>query len=294
MKKNHKTKGGTHLSLTKNTRLPLEGFLGTQCPDSTCLKFVYSDYRFVTAAVNQAEYVYRLNSLFDPDFTGVGGQPDGFDQWKTLYSNYRVVAAAVEVQAAGGNGFGFVAIAPTSTSTTLASAEEAGGLRHARAGTFTQQFPRTVKALWHIGTILGQSDETVLTSKDAQAAVTASPTSEAFVHVCCETSGASDVVYLWTKITYYARMEIPTVLIDTAHRHRTRFSMALTAIKEASTTPVADQTAASAAAASTTMVVVENPPVEVTTSQLLNEQILDLMKKRTALTRTQSERTLGK
>lgn len=42
-------------------------------------------------------YVYRCNSLFDPDFTGAGHQPMGFDQYMTLYTRYRVVGAKISV-----------------------------------------------------------------------------------------------------------------------------------------------------------------------------------------------------
>lgn len=46
-----------------------------------------------TGAFNQ----YRLNSLFDPDLSGTGKQPLGFDQYSTLYGRYRVLKAKVEV-----------------------------------------------------------------------------------------------------------------------------------------------------------------------------------------------------
>ncbi len=42
-------------------------------------------------------HVYRLNSLFDPDFTGVGHQPIGFDQLMPMYDHYKVIGARVRV-----------------------------------------------------------------------------------------------------------------------------------------------------------------------------------------------------
>lgn len=39
---------------------------------------------------------FRLNSLFDPDYTGIGHQPNGFDQWSTFYNHYTVVSAQVK------------------------------------------------------------------------------------------------------------------------------------------------------------------------------------------------------
>lgn len=43
------------------------------------------------------EQVFRLNSLYDPDFTGAGHQPYGFDQMTTLYSTYQVYGVKVQV-----------------------------------------------------------------------------------------------------------------------------------------------------------------------------------------------------
>jgi len=41
---------------------------------------------------------FNLNSLYDPDQTGTGHQPCGYDSWAALYSRYLVMSADVEVQ----------------------------------------------------------------------------------------------------------------------------------------------------------------------------------------------------
>ena len=38
-------------------------------------------------------HVYNLTSLFDPDFTGIGHQPIGFDQIMPMYDHYTVIGA---------------------------------------------------------------------------------------------------------------------------------------------------------------------------------------------------------
>lgn len=40
---------------------------------------------------------WRINSLYDPDFTGGGAQPTTFDQWMALYDRYRVLACDVDL-----------------------------------------------------------------------------------------------------------------------------------------------------------------------------------------------------
>lgn len=58
---------------------------------------VYSDYsRSVDPGIaGCASYVYSLNGLYDPDISGVGGQPTGFDQYMALYGKYTVLKAKV-------------------------------------------------------------------------------------------------------------------------------------------------------------------------------------------------------
>lgn len=210
------TASGEHL-------LSLRGFRSVQMPDVSAVKFVYSDYRVLTCSASQADYVYRCNSLFDPDATGVGGQPDGFDQWKTLYGVYRVVAVEIEVQATGNGSFnGLLAVGPADTSASYTSAEEVAGLRRAGGAAFSSTEVAKVHKLWHIGQLLGRSDETVLADPNCSAALTTNPATQYYAHVAIEMgNSASGQAAVWTKLTYYARMEVPIQTIDTAALHRT-------------------------------------------------------------------------
>lgn len=54
----------------------------------------YSDVITLTSTGNAvASYVFRMNSLFDPDFSGTGHQPYYFDQLAALYSRYCVIGS---------------------------------------------------------------------------------------------------------------------------------------------------------------------------------------------------------
>lgn len=49
------------------------------------------------AGGSPASHVFSCNGLFDPDITGVGHQPRGFDQMMLLYDHYVVNTATIEV-----------------------------------------------------------------------------------------------------------------------------------------------------------------------------------------------------
>lgn len=211
-------------TMVNDHRLSLAGFSTPGAPDVSCIKFVYSDYRALTSSVSEGEYVFRLNSCFDPDFTGVGGQPDYFDQWKLLYTKYRVVACEVEIMACGFSGIGFISMAPTVASTSLTNAIEAAGLRHAVSRVFTlgQGSTANLKKMYRMSELEGCSDETVLADNEFSALVGANPTKTYYLHVNTRTNGASDVTDFAIKLTMYTRMEAADYKLDSFARHKRR------------------------------------------------------------------------
>lgn len=57
----------------------------------------YDQAQLLFTSVSLTSRMYRLSSMFDVDFTGVGHQPRGFDQLAQLYENYKVYAARIDV-----------------------------------------------------------------------------------------------------------------------------------------------------------------------------------------------------
>jgi hypothetical protein len=57
-----------------------------------------SRHRLSTTTGSVSVQQFRLNSLFDPDFTGGGHQPMGFDQWSAFYNHYVVTKCTYEVE----------------------------------------------------------------------------------------------------------------------------------------------------------------------------------------------------
>lgn len=49
------------------------------------------------SANNTAFQWFRNNSIYDPDGTGIGHQPLGYDQWSQFYGRYRVIGAKYRI-----------------------------------------------------------------------------------------------------------------------------------------------------------------------------------------------------
>ncbi len=72
---------------------------------------------------------YRGNDLYDPDVSGVGGQPEGFDQLMALYERFRVLGSAIKAEfvsvgtSAGTQSFE-CAVIPTATGVSFTTMED--------------------------------------------------------------------------------------------------------------------------------------------------------------------------
>lgn len=94
----------------------------TTIADRTFLKFKYTDLlnRVPAAAIDN--YVWRGNSTFDPDLTGAGHQPFGFDQWcgaNAFYQRYRVHGSKMELRISNDSTVGLALAIYPSLSTAL-------------------------------------------------------------------------------------------------------------------------------------------------------------------------------
>lgn len=102
MQKKHyakKSRGGKRNK--KKSKYPKYIAMGTPSGMPTIRRAVlrYCDQHTLTSSAGLlSSYVYRANSLFDPNFTGTGHQPMGFDQWSLLYNHYVVLGAKITVQ----------------------------------------------------------------------------------------------------------------------------------------------------------------------------------------------------
>lgn len=77
-------------------------------PDQVMVRLKYRETQNFTLGVG-SQQLYALNDLFDPDITGVGHQPLGFDQWMAFYSNFEVMSSTIRFTVFNeGNSMGYL------------------------------------------------------------------------------------------------------------------------------------------------------------------------------------------
>lgn len=65
-------------------------------PDTLLVNMKYNTSITMVNVAGFGSYVFRMNSISDPDFTGLGHQPLGHDQWANFYAEYEVKSSSVD------------------------------------------------------------------------------------------------------------------------------------------------------------------------------------------------------
>jgi hypothetical protein len=186
-------------------------------PPSVRVELPYVENLVLVPGVAFAENQFNLNSIFDPDRTGVGHQPLGYDQWSGFYSRYRVlgVRAIVHFQNISTDG-ARVTIAGTNSTTaltTLSAAEQPfsqnkmiGGLNGNSTGWLSYDYS--------IPRVVGRSMTSYLGSDNNAAVFGSNPAEVAILHLFVYnlTGGVVNVqaeVKLLYDVILYDAVELP-------------------------------------------------------------------------------------
>ena len=114
-------------------------FPKTQVSKLRYVEEVYIDASSPTVATNGIAYnTFRANGCHDPNMTGVGHQPRGWDQHKDLYNEYVVLGSKITIQPTRYDstdqvGY-FGIIRRTNTESVLSSITNIGDIMETRSG----------------------------------------------------------------------------------------------------------------------------------------------------------------
>lgn len=167
----------------------------------------YSSIKTIPAAAASGTQTVNLNSMNDPDRTGIGAQPNGFDQWAAFYNRYIVYRADVEwwYTMLTDNVSAMVGSVPLngdssiSVENILGNQEGQAQLIHNKSNVVHGK--KTIR-IWKF---TGRTFQDYMGSTQYQAVTNADPSEVIVYHFEVEAS-ASSTGTLYYRITYYAEM----------------------------------------------------------------------------------------
>lgn len=185
------------------------------------LRYVKDDLELVPSSAAAVGHVFCLNGLYDPDITGVGNQPRGFDQYCStsggLYRNYVVLGCKVTVQFMNMSSSTYTrAMLKVSRASTIDAdpidALEKRIVKSTILGPYTGGAAvKTMSLNWSAKKWFGQ--KSVLPSSDYQGSSASNPGVQAYLHVMADPIGeaGSAGFRCIVKIDYLLCFRTPTL-----------------------------------------------------------------------------------
>jgi len=155
------------------------------------------------------DYIFRLNSLFDPDLTGAGHQPKGFDQLAALYQRYRVFKARFRVIFAPTTASMPVhcVCVPTNSSTSYTDASDAIEAPYSKNELAVIYYNKKLTGSVDLAVLNGKSHAAYASDDTTQALISTNPSEVLNLHVFTEAADASTAVTLYFAITIHYDVE---------------------------------------------------------------------------------------
>jgi hypothetical protein len=185
------------------------------CPEQMRLPMRYTQDIDLSGAVI-VDQVFNLNSIFDPDRTGAGHQPYGYDAWNNFYNRYRVDSVQFDVHVVNSSSAqvaDMVVIASNdavalTTQTLFDSAIEAPNsyrtLLSTSGGNNIWKFSR----LFHLNRITGVTEGKYSDDDIYAAQLGASPSEVIVIHICAKDFAFAGTLAVKARctLTYYVTL----------------------------------------------------------------------------------------
>jgi len=151
------------------------------------------------------DYRFNLNSLFDPNRTGTGHQPYGFDTYAALYNRYRVYKVEAIVKALVAGGVYKITLLPNNTSTAETTATLAAEKPEAITAAVEVSNGVELRRWYYLPALNGVTRTQYMSDDRFQALCSASPTEIQVLHLVHSsmadaTPGAGVIAYNVTLI----------------------------------------------------------------------------------------------
>lgn len=176
-------------------------------PNLTTRRLRYTDKAALSSVSGVlSSYSYTLSGLYDPNITGTGHQPMGFDEIMTFYEHYHVLTAKVHVtfqNVSAGNGYVCLKISPDSTPPPdpFTCIEEGRNVVDFLDVPGSTNCAKVLRATVNVPGVMGLNRRNFLADTDTGGAVSSNPAEQTYLHLCA-----------WAESTL---MQVaPTVVIE--------------------------------------------------------------------------------
>lgn len=166
----------------------------------------------VTSAMGLGTYAlvrFNLNSIFDPNQTGIGHQPYGHDTFQTMYNRYRVIGCSYRVAAISTNTAGSytqTAVIPSNETLSPVSVSEIRENPRAKYALQAPQSPlKYISGYVAINSLVGRTKAQYMADDRYQAQFGASPQEAAILNIytgLLTENGASDTIVYNIELNY--------------------------------------------------------------------------------------------
>lgn len=154
---------------------------------------------------------FRINSLFDPDFTGGGQQPTTFDQWMALYDRYRVLGCDVDCTVSDSTLLNplIAAGAPSQDAVPTLTFQGIMGLRDAQLA--KQPYPATthIHRTILIKDVFGVDEEAMMSEQNYSGTSSTSAPSVAYFSLGVQSAASTGSVFCAGTLRFAVRLESP-------------------------------------------------------------------------------------
>lgn len=136
-----------------------------------------------TVSTVTSVYQFRTNSAFDPDFTSTGHQPLGYDQWRTLYLNYRVIGVYYDIHFHTASFASAVAGVYPHSSSTVPNLQQLMELPEVKQCTISNGYSKRIRGFISNPRLFGISSTEYKTNPNFTAGVSGNPPKDGFLTV---------------------------------------------------------------------------------------------------------------
>lgn len=198
------TKDAYHREITKALGRPIPAFTGP-LQQWIPIKLQYSELLTLTiSGGSSSDYSFNMNSLFDPNRTGTGHQPRGFDQLTPLYNRYCIDRCTWDIEIPSIVNTMNYAVVPANGITIITDVSDAAERRFSNQRAVGAGAPSAVfRGSCNLPNFLGRSLFSYHTDDLTAAIVSASPNEVLELHIVATNPGivSATVTYI-VKLTY--------------------------------------------------------------------------------------------